>query len=70
MALSCQLPGAVKPVVGDVRALAVALVAPVGLTQRVVRTRHVEDVVHDLEQDAELRSVAPIGGLGDAVNRV
>ena len=43
-----------------------ALVAALRLAQRCVGAGHVEDVVDDLEQDAELRSVAPIGLFGRA----
>ena len=48
--------GAVKAEVRDVRALAMALVAALRLAQRCVGAGHVEDVVDDLEQDAELRA--------------
>ena len=61
-----QPASAVKAEVRDVRALAMALVAALRLAQRCVGAGHVEDVVDDLEQDAELRSVAPIGPSSDA----
>ena len=60
-----ELARAVEPELGDVRALAVALVAALRLAERGVGPRHVEDVVDDLKQDAELGGeVAVVGCLG------
>ena len=49
-----QLARPVEPELADVGALAVALVAALRLAQGVVGPGHVEDVVDDLEQHAEL----------------
>src|SRR4029078_10660897 len=46
---------ALEAELGDVRALAQPLVAAAGLAERVVGPGDVEDVVDDLEEDAELR---------------
>ncbi len=59
-----EFSGAVEPVLGDVGALAVTLVAALWLAESLVGTRHVQDVVDDLEQNAELAGeAAPSDGV-------
>jgi hypothetical protein len=62
MALVGQVAGAVDAEVADVGALAHPLVAAGGLAQRRVGAGHVEDVVDDLKEDAELGGEAPPRG--------
>src|SRR5438132_513357 len=64
MALRGQVARSGEAELAHVCSLAMALIAPVGLAEGVVRARHVEDVVHDLEQDAELACIAAVGNCG------
>src|SRR3954467_15414487 len=64
MALPGQVARAVQPELGDVRALAVTLVAALRLAEVVSGPGDVEDVVDDLEQDAQLGRKAAIGHCG------
>ena len=61
-ALACESRGelsrAVEPELGDVGPLPVPLVAALRLAERRVGSGHVEDVVDDLEEDAELAGEA------------
>src|SRR5262245_22784250 len=54
MRLRGYLPGLFEAVNADVRELAVSFVAAAWLAELFVTTRHVENVVDDLEQHAEL----------------
>ena len=49
-----QLPGPLDPELAHVCALAVTLIAASRLAERIVGAGHVEDVVDDLEQHAQL----------------
>ena len=44
----------VETELGDVGALAKPLVAALGLAERLLRSSHVKNVIHDLEKDAQL----------------
>src|SRR5215207_1358188 len=57
-----EYPRTVQPELADVGALAQSLVAAVRLAEGHVGARHVEDVVDDLEEHAELGGEAPPRG--------
>jgi hypothetical protein len=52
--LACQLPGALDPELADICALAMTLIATPRLSQGVVGSRDVENVIDDLEQYSQL----------------
>src|SRR5919204_4523631 len=59
-----QYPRALQPELADVRALAKALVASLGLAEVGVGAGDIEDVVDDLEQDPDFRREPPPGPQG------
>src|SRR5712691_7037246 len=64
MRLRRELARSREAELAHVRALPVALVASPRLAEGVVRSRDVEDVVHDLEQHSQLRGEFAVGDCG------